>query len=102
MRIREMGFAKVDGAFTYVSGQYVTPFSFDASALTDNQSFTISSADLFKAYCLNKDFRKAIDTGKYLTTVQTVLGLCYGLQLSVPEAEMLVGKTDFNIKPTNP
>ncbi len=243
MRIREMGFAKVDGAFTYVNGQYVTPFSFDASALTDNQSFTISSADLFKAYCLNKDFRKAIDTGKFVyveghvclddekyiihsegqvkltqyalshmdecclafdkgysyqskyqgqkyyvqmmykapsqvaaqeysfemnahnrtllsqiqrasrsadamrlypgafsetlvqlmkekklsnkkladaslvgertiqrlrneeeypTTVQTVLGLCYGLQLSVPEAEMLVGKTDFNIKPTNP
>lgn len=26
MRIREMGFAKVDGAFTYVNGQYVTPF----------------------------------------------------------------------------
>lgn len=243
MRIREMGYAKVDGAFTYVNGQYVTPFSFDASALTDNQSFTISSADLFKAYCLNKDFRKAIDTGKFVyveghvclgdekyiihsdgrvkltqyalshmdecclafdkgysyqskyqgqkyytqmmyktpsqvaaqeysfemnahnrtllsqiqrasrsadamslypgafsetlvqlmkekklsnkkladaslvgertiqrlrneeeypTTIQTVLGLCYGLQLSVPEAEMLVGKTDFNIKPTNP
>ena len=33
---------------------------------------------------------------------QTILGLCYGLQLSVPVAEMLVGKTDFNIKPTNP
>ena len=243
MRIREMGYAKIDGAFTYVNGQYVTPFSFDASALSDNQSFTISSADLFKAYCLNKDFRKAIDTGRFVyieghvcldnekyivrsdeqikltqyalshideccfvfdkgysyeskyqgqkyytqmmyktpeqpnaqeysfelnahnkillsqiqgasksanamrlypgafsetlvqlmkerklsnkkladaslvgertiqrlrndeeypTTVQTVLGLCYGLQLSVPEAEMLVGKTDFNIKPTNP
>ena len=39
---------------------------------------------------------------EYPTTVQTILGLCYGLQLSVPEAEMLVGKTDFNIKPTNP
>ena len=243
MRIREMGYAKIDGAFTYVNGQYVTPFSFDASALSDNQSFTISSADLFKAYCLNKDFRKAIDTGRFVyieghvcldnekyivrsdghikltqyalshideccfafdkgysyqskyqgqkyyvqmmyktprqvaaqeysfemnahnrtllsqiqrasrsadamrlypgafsetlvqlmkekklsnkkladaslvgertiqrlrneeeypTTVQTVLGLCYGLQLSVPEAEMLVGKTDFNIKSTNP
>ena len=243
MRIREMGYAKIDGAFTYVNGQYVTPFSFDASALSDNQSFTILSADLFKAYCLNKDFRKAIDTGRFVyieghvcldnekyivrsdgqikltqyalshmdecclafdkgysyqskyqgqkyyvqmmyktpsqvaaqeysfemnahnrtllsqiqrasrsadamrlypgafsetlvqlmkekklsnkkladvslvgertiqrlrneeeypTTVQTVLGLCYGLQLSVPEAEMLVGKTDFNIKPTNP
>ena len=243
MRIREIGYAKIDGAFTYVNGQYVTPFSFDASALSDNQSFTISSADLFKAYCLNKDFRKAIDTGRFVyieghvcldnekyivrsdgqikltqyalshideccfvfdkgysyeskyqgqkyytqmmyktpeqpnaqeysfelnahnkillsqiqgasksakamrlypgafsetlvqlmkerklsnkkladaslvgertiqrlrndeeypTTVQTVLGLCYGLKLSVPEAEMLVGKTDFNIKPTNP
>lgn len=243
MRIREIGYAKIDGAFTYVNGQYVTPFSFDASALSDNQSFTISSVDLFKAYCLNKDFRKAIDTGKFVyieghvcldnekyivgsdgqikltqyalshideccfvfdkgysyeskyqgqkyytqmmyktpeqpnaqeysfelnahnkillsqiqgasksanamrlypgafsetliqlmkerklsnkkladaslvgertiqrlrndeeypTTVQTVLGLCYGLKLSVPEAEMLVGKTDFNIKPTNP
>ena len=243
MRMREMGYAKIDGAFTYVNGQYVTPFSFDASALSDNQSFTISSADLFKAYCLNKDFRKAIDTGRFVyieghvclddekyiihsdgrvkltqyalsymdecclafdkeysyqskyqgqkyytqmmyktpsqvaaqeysfemnahnrtllsqiqrasrsadamrlypgafsetlvqlmkekklsnkkladaslvgertiqrlrneeeypTTIQTVLGLCYGLQLSVPEAEMLVGKTDFNIKPTNP
>lgn len=243
MRIREMGYAKIDGAFTYVNGQYVTPFSFDASALSDNQSFTISSADLFKAYCLNKEFRKAIDTGKFVyieghvcldnekyivrsdgqikltqyalshideccfvfdkgysyeskyqgqkyytqmmyktpeqpnaqeysfelnthnkillsqiqgasksanamrlypgafsetlvqlmkerklsnkkladaslvgertiqrlrndeeypTTVQTVLGLCYGLKLSVAEAEMLVGKTDFNIKPTNP
>lgn len=243
MRIKEMGYAKIDGAFTYVNGQYVTPFSFDASALSDNQSFTISSADLFKAYCLNKDFRKAIDTGRFVyieghvcldnekyivrsdgqikltqyalshideccfvfdkgysyeskyqgqkyytqmmyktpeqpnaqeysfelnahnkillsqiqgasksanamrlypsafsetlvqlmkerklsnkkladaslvgertiqrlrndeeypTTVQTVLGLCYGLKLSVPEAEMLVEKTDFNIKPTNP
>lgn len=243
MRIREMGYAKIDGVFTYVNGQYVTPFSFDASALSDNQSFTISSADLFKAYCLNKEFRKAIDTGRFVyieghvcldnekyivrpdgqikltqyalshideccfvfdkgysyeskyqgqkyytqmmyktpeqpnaqeysfelnahnkillsqiqgasksanamrlypgvfsetlvqlmkerklsnkkladaslvgerriqrlrndeeypTTVQTVLGLCYGLKLSVPEAEMLVGKTDFNIKPTNP
>ena len=30
MRIREMGYAKIDGAFTYVNGQYVTPFSFDA------------------------------------------------------------------------
>ncbi len=243
MRIRELGYSKVDGAFTYVNGQYVTPFTFDASSLSDNQSFTIASTDLFKAYCLNKDFRKAIDTGRFVyieghvcindekyinradgqinltqyalshmdecclvfdmgysyeskyqgqryytqmmyktpgqpnaqeysfemnhhnktllaqiqgakksadamrlypgafsetlvqlmkerklsnkkladsslvgektiqrlrnneeypTTVQTVMGLCYGLKLSVPEAEMLISKTDFNIKPTTP
>ena len=39
---------------------------------------------------------------EYLIAVQIVWGLCYGLQLLVFEAEMLVGKTDFNIKPTNP
>ena len=66
MRMRELGYSKVDGAFTYVNGQYVTPFTFDASALSDNQSFTIASTDLFKAYCLNKDFRKALDTGKFV------------------------------------
>lgn len=31
-----------------------------------------------------------------------VMGLCYGLKLSVPEAEMLINKTDFSIKATNP
>ena len=66
MRIREMGYSKVDGAFSYVNGQYVTPFTFDASALSDNQSFTIAATDLFKAYCLNKEFRKVIDTGKFV------------------------------------
>ena len=28
MRIREMGYSKVDGALTYVNGQYVTPVSY--------------------------------------------------------------------------
>ena len=37
---------------------------------------------------------------EYLTTKQTVMGLCYGLKLTIPEAEMLIIKTDFNPKPT--
>lgn len=243
MRLSELGYSNIDGAFTYVNGQYITPFSFDASAISTNQSFTISASDLFKAYCFNKEFRKALDTGRFVyieghvclnderyvihsngklmltkyalahmdecclvfdkgysyeskyqgqryytqmmykspaqtgaqeysfemnkhnktllsqiqgaknsansmrtypgafsetlvqmmkerklsvknladaslvgektiqrlrnneeypTSVQTVMGLCYGLKLSVPEAEMLIGKTDFSIKATNP
>ena len=47
----------------------------EPSALSDNQSFTISSADLFKAYCLNKDFRKAIDTGRFVYIEGHVCGL---------------------------
>jgi len=30
------------------------------------------------------------------------MGLYYGLQLSVPEAEILISKKDFNIKSANP
>ena len=243
MRMKEIGYTQIDGVYTYANGKRITPFSFDASSIAKNQSFTIDAADLFKAYCLNKEFRKAIETERFLyieghvclndkkyvteldgklqltpyalahldecclifdkgysyeskyqgskyytqmmyktppqttaqeysfelnkhnmtllaqiqgasqsanamrlypgsysetlvqlmkerklsnkkladaslvgektiqrlrndeeypTTVQTVLGICYGLKLSVPEAEMLVGKTEFNIKPTTP
>lgn len=47
-----------------------------------------------------KTIQRLRNDEEYPITVQTVLGLCYGLKLSVPEVEMLVGKTDFNIKPT--
>ena len=39
---------------------------------------------------------------EYLATKQMVMRLCYGLKLTIPEAEMLVIKTDFNLKPTSP
>lgn len=243
MRMCEIGYTQIDGALTYVNGKYITPFSFDALAISNTQSFTIEAIDFFKAYCLNKEFRKAIDTEQFLyfeghvcqnkekyintidgypsltkyalshmdecclvfdkgysyeskyqgqryytqmmykipgqanaqeysfemnahnktllsqiqgakksaealgrypgafsetlvqlmkernlsnkkladaslvgektiqrlrnneeypTTVQTVIGLCFGLKLSVPEAEMLISKTDFNINPKSP
>lgn len=240
-RMLEMGYGFVEGACTYVNGRHVTPYSFDRSALGANQSFTISTLDLIKAYALNRNLRDGIDTGEllyldghvcinnskyvtdygngaclteyalshldecclvfnkgysyesqyqgkklyaqmmymapsqtaaqefsfemnnhnkillaqiqnakkssdalrlypgsfgetlvqlmkerkmstkkladaslvgektiqrlrndedYQTSVQTVIGLCFGLKLTVPEAEMLIGKTDFNLKPT--
>lgn len=34
---------------------------------------------------------------EYPTSIQSVLGICVGLKLSVPEAEMLVDKTDFKL-----
>lgn len=49
-----------------------------------------------------KTIQRLRNNEEYPTSVQTVMGLCYGLKLSVPEAEMLIGKTDFNIKATNP
>ena len=34
---------------------------------------------------------------EYPTSVQTVLALCVGLKLPLPEAEMLLGKTHFKL-----
>ena len=66
MRMIELGYTKIDGALTYINGKYITPFSFDTSSISSNQSFTISSSDLFKAYCFNKEFRKIIDAKKFV------------------------------------
>ena len=242
-RLLEMGYAFAEGACSFVNGRYVTPFLFNRESLGENQSFTISAIDMIKAYCLNRNFREAIDSGSlvyvdghvclnqekyvllsdegislspyalshidecclsftkgysyesayqgkkmytqmmymapaqpegceysfemnkhnrtllaqignakksanamrqypgsfgetlaqmmkerklsnkkladaslvgektiqrlkndedYPTTEQTIMGLCYGLRLSVPEAEMLLSKTEFSLKPTNP
>lgn len=68
----------------YVNGKHCTPFTFDASLVGD------------------KTIQRLRNNEEYPTTVQTVLGLCYGLKLTVPEAEMLISKTDFHIKPTIP
>lgn len=243
IRMRELGYNFVDGVLSYVNGRHITPFAFNWVEIGANQTFTIPASDMIKAYCFDKNFRKAIDSGNfvyidghvcinfekyicrtedgvfltayalmhldecclvfrkgysyeslyqekeyysqimykmqlqpvaqeysfemnkhnktllaqiqnarksadsmrlypgsfaetlvmlmkdkkmsvskladaslvgektiqrlrneesYRTTLQTVLGLCFGLKLSVPEAEMLVEKTDFNIRPTIP
>ena len=49
-----------------------------------------------------KTIQRLRNNEEYPTTKQTVMGLCYGLKLTIPEAEMLISKTDFNLKPTTP
>ena len=244
VRLVELGYSKAEGAYPFVNGRYVSGYSFDQDALEIDQTFTVPFADVIKAYCYDRDFRKLVDAdevryidghvclnqGKYIscdadgnfelsayalnhideccivfnrgysyqskyqglknyaffmrnaapqedqiefsfemnkhnktllsqiqnakksaslllqypgsfsetlvqlmkdkkvstkkladgslvgektiqrlrnseeypTTKQTVMGLCYGLKLTIPEAEMLISKTDFNLKPTSP
>ena len=40
-----------------------------------------------------KTIQRLRNNEEYPTTKQTVLGLCYDLKLSIPEAEMLLSKT---------
>lgn len=44
-----------------------------------------------------KTIQRLRNNKTYPTSVQTVLALCIGLQLSLPEAEMFLGKTDFKL-----
>ncbi len=60
------GDSKAEGAYPFVDGQYVRRYSFEAGALDKNQTFTIPYADLFKAYCFDREFKKLIDSGQFI------------------------------------
>lgn len=112
VRLIDLGYSKAEGAYPFVDGQYVRGYSFEPGALDKNQTFTIPYADLFKAYCFDREFKKLADASlvgektiqrlrndeEYPTFVQTVLGLCVGLKLPSPEAEMFLSKTDFKFE----
>lgn len=44
-----------------------------------------------------KTLQRLRNNEEYPTSVQTILGLCVGLKLPLPEAEMLLSKTDFKL-----
>lgn len=66
VRLIDLGYFKAEGAYPFVDGQYVRGYSFEAGALDKNQTFTIPYADLFKAYCLDREFKKLIDSGQFV------------------------------------
>lgn len=66
VRLMDLGYSKAEGAYPFVDGQYVRGYSFEAGALDKNQTFTIPYADLFKAYCFDREFKKLIDSGQFI------------------------------------
>ena len=68
VRLMDLGYSKAEGAYPFVDGQYVRGYSFEAGALDRNQTFTIPYADLFKAYCFDREFKKLIDSGQFVFT----------------------------------
>lgn len=49
-----------------------------------------------------KTIQRLRNNEEYPTSVQTAVALCFGLKLTVPEAEILLSKADFNIRPMIP
>ena len=66
VRLMDLRYSKAEGAYPFVDGQYVRGYSFEAGALDKNQTFTIPYADLFKAYCFDREFKKLIDSGQFI------------------------------------
>lgn len=44
-----------------------------------------------------KTIQRLRNNEEYTSSIQSILGLCVGLKLSVPEAEMLLDKSDFKL-----
>lgn len=63
IRMRELGFPEVDGVCSFLDGKYIRQFQYSQDTLGAGQTFSISTTDLFKAYCFNQKFRELIDTG---------------------------------------
>ncbi|MDQ0151525.1 DNA-binding Xre family transcriptional regulator [Moryella indoligenes] len=66
VRLIDLGYAKAEGAYPFVDGRYVRGYSFEPESLEKNQTFTIPYADLFKAYCFGREFKRLIDTGNFV------------------------------------
>lgn len=95
--------SQIQGAGKSANAMRLYPGAFSETLVQLIKERKLSNKKLADASLVGeRTIQRSRNDEEYPTTVQTVLGLCYGLKLSVPEAEMLVGKTDFNIKPTNP
>lgn len=66
VRLIDLGYSKAEGAYPFVDGRYVRGYSFESGALDKNQTFTIPYADLFKAYCFDREFKKRVDSGQFV------------------------------------
>ena len=61
-----MGHIEAKGALNYVDGTYIEPFAFERSRGNGNYTFVLSHRELFDEYCSNPDFRKRLDSGRYV------------------------------------
>lgn len=66
IRMIELGYTEAIGVLTYVDDRYISNYAFERSALKNNQTFTIGMQDALFEYATNLDFRKLIDSGKYV------------------------------------
>jgi len=66
IRMIDLGYTEAMGAYTYVDDRYISSYSFAQEALKSNQTFSIGTQDAIYEYAFNEEFKKLLDTGKYV------------------------------------
>ena len=66
IRMIDLGYPEAIGVYTYIDDRYVGNHTFEKSALKRNQTFSIGIQDALHEYAMNQEFRKILDSGKYI------------------------------------
>jgi len=66
IRMIDFGYTEVIGVLTYIDDHYISNYAFEKAALKHNQTFTIGMQDALFEYATNDDFKKLLDSGKYV------------------------------------
>lgn len=66
IRMIDLGYPEAIGVYTYIDDRYVGNHTFERSALKRNQTFSIGMQDALHEYAMNQEFRKILDSGKYI------------------------------------
>lgn len=64
IRMVEAGFEEAIGAFTYVDGKYIKPYSFKKGAIDKTQTYAIPFQDALIEATFNPDLKKQLSQGK--------------------------------------
>ena len=66
IRMIDLGYSEAIGVYTYIDDRYVGNHTFEKSVLKRNQTFSIGIQDALHEYAMNQEFRKILDSGKYI------------------------------------
>ncbi|SHJ09431.1 ImmA/IrrE family metallo-endopeptidase [Propionispora hippei] len=66
IRMIDLGYTEAIGVYTYIDDHYILNYAFERAALKNNQTFTIGMQDALYEYATNVDFKKLLNSGKYV------------------------------------
>lgn len=66
IRMIDLGFKEATGVYNYLDDRYMHNFAFELDAFDNGNSYTITCNDLFFEYCFNEEFKRIINSNRFL------------------------------------